>query len=498
MYYHDDAVRGCDLGTIDDWELECVVSSADDHHAFPILEVRKVTSPSVRYLRAPELLSRPTVSPSFPVPGSSLVGYLEGDQDAQPAGYIVDGNGKSSIVPPSVSRVHHYWCPQDHASEYVTLTSSYTSLPPLDAVGQFPGYPQETGDVSTSGDLDYDFARPMGLGSIAPFHDHTAGEVINSNALWLGHSSPLLPLLQELRPSNDFTSENVPSTPEQIRTEMEVPVRFLSSFAEKPIKQTHLAKPFPYGYPTPTQSNSTSYPTVDDYISSHLDPISSFQSLHGYLGTPLPVHPHYTMSAHLPLFHGFRVGTSMESRTTSTLDDHTARMIFDAVDDYGKIDTSKYSSEQVVGPCSLSLGPPNQLPSPPRELDSHDQLSHVEDRSVSGPFHDAGRSATSQSRTLTTLPKTRSICDRNVCSPCGWRNDDGKECGIPITYGDCKNHLAAVHNIKNIAWYVEIICRWCSSKAQKKVKRKNMLRHLREVHLCHTRPKKDPRALRKH
>ncbi|KAI5990043.1 hypothetical protein F5J12DRAFT_863453 [Pisolithus orientalis] len=431
----------------------CSLLYLSDHHAFPILEVRKVTSPSVRYLRAPELLSRPTVSPSFPVPGSSLVGYLEGDQDVSNCSSILPGFSHHIIpgVPPSVSRVHHYWCPQDHASEYVTLTSSYTSLPPLDAVGQFPGYPQETGDVSTSGDLDYDFARPMGLGSIAPFHDHTAGEVINSNALWLGHSSPLLPLLQELRPSNDFTSENVPSTPEQIRTEMQDPVRFLSSFAEKPITQTHLAKPFPYGYPTPTQSNSTSYPTVDDYISSHLDPISSFQSLHGYLGTPPP------------RFHGFRVGTNMESRTTSTLDDHTARMIFDAVDDYGKIDTSKYSSE-----------------------------------SLSGPFHDAGRSATSQSRTLTTLPKTRSICDRNVCSPCGWRNDDGKECGIPITYGDCKNHLAAVHNIKNIAWYVEIICRWCSSKAQKKVKRKNMLRHLREVHLCHTRPKKDPRALRKH
>ncbi|KAI6018809.1 hypothetical protein EDC04DRAFT_2741064 [Pisolithus marmoratus] len=155
-------------------------------------------------------------------------------------------------------------------------------------------------------------------------------------------------------------------------------------------------------------------------------------------------------------------------------------MISGGVDGNGTFDKSKCNSEWVVGSCPQSSSPPIQLPLSLSGLHSHDR---IDGGNLSGTIRRARRFSTAQSGTPTRLPKARSVCDRNVYHPCGWRDDNGRECGTPIRFVHCADHFAAVHDIKDIAWHVKVICRWCSSKAHKKVMRKNFLRHLREVHL---------------
>ncbi|KAI6142131.1 hypothetical protein BKA82DRAFT_1002912 [Pisolithus tinctorius] len=77
--------------------------------------------------------------------------------------------------------------------------------------------------------------------------------------------------------------------------------------------------------------------------------------------------------------------------------------------------------------------------------------------------------------------------DRNVRTRCSWQNEDGRLCGVPVTHNNCAEHFAAVHEIKNIAAKVKVLCRWCALSTEKKVTRKNLLRHLREAHLHYPR-----------
>ncbi|KAI5994224.1 hypothetical protein EDC04DRAFT_1241844 [Pisolithus marmoratus] len=71
----------------------------------------------------------------------------------------------------------------------------------------------------------------------------------------------------------------------------------------------------------------------------------------------------------------------------------------------------------------------------------------------------------------------------NVWMCCGWQNEGGGPCGARVTYNNCAEHFAAVHRIKNMAADVEVLCRWCPLSEEMKLTRKNLLRHLREVHL---------------
>ncbi|KAI6038130.1 hypothetical protein EDC04DRAFT_2604228 [Pisolithus marmoratus] len=73
----------------------------------------------------------------------------------------------------------------------------------------------------------------------------------------------------------------------------------------------------------------------------------------------------------------------------------------------------------------------------PYELHSHDGVSRV---AAGKPFRDIP-SCTSfrlppRSQTLTGPLKAHS-------------NDNTKQCGMRIKYGDCANHFAAIHDIKN-------------------------------------------------
>ncbi|KAI6022222.1 hypothetical protein PISMIDRAFT_689263 [Pisolithus microcarpus 441] len=149
------------------------------------------------------------------------------------------------------------------------------------------------------------------------------------------------------------------------------------------------------------------------------------------------------------------------------------------VDDCRHFDELKFNTEQIIG-----LGP--QLPLSPRKLLSQDRASRIKGRRRSRTFHHTHRSATTRSRP-TRLPKAHSVCCHHVSKSCGWRDDEGKKCAKPISYDDCPGHFATAHGIRNKAWNVKVICRWCPSEPYKVVTRKNFLRHMKEVHFCFAR-----------
>ncbi|KAI6154531.1 hypothetical protein EDD17DRAFT_1076527 [Pisolithus thermaeus] len=232
-----------------------------------------------------------------------------------------------------------------------------------------------------------------------------------------------------------------------------------------------------------------------------------------HLGYPIPTLPHRARPVDLPGSHEFDTGSKMELPASGILNDHAGQALGehpsdtlsnhkthpfcdyatyishdhtagDRVEDYGIFDESTFNSEQVVGPRPQLPLPPNQLPlSPFHELHSHDHSSGIEGGSPSRIFCHTCHSATAWSRFPTRLLKAQSVCCHNVCRPCGWQDDEGGECGALVSCGNCADHFAAAHGIQNIAYCVQIICRWCPSEPQKTVKRKSFLRHVKEVHL---------------
>lgn len=116
-----------------------------------------------------------------------------------------------------------------------------------------------------------------------------------------------------------------------------------------------------------------------------------------------------------------------------------------------------------------STGPPgfhtgNQMePHSPSTLDNYTAQAHSDH-----PSH--------------TLSVYRSI-------PCGWRDDEGNKCSMLVHARDCNDHFATVHSIKRMTRDFEITCRWCPPERMN-LRRHNFLRHVKEVHLGCTRPKK--------
>lgn len=504
---HYAAAPAYEFTSIDVQKSLCPMSSTGDDCAVAISE-------------ALQLQSCPTIPGPFPVSDSSPVGYLNGEQDSAqvtlPLGYIAGESGASSIVSPTVNQ---RWDIQDHAPGHVTnhcatLSFPHTSLPPPYAIRQSSAYPQKNVDISTFGGQDHGSAGP-------------ASQVIDSDTPRSGLQSRLSPSVQEVHPSGDLTSDNVPLPLEQIGTGVRTSAQILLSFPKQPIKQTHPQTSFPCTRRTPSQSTSTSYFATDDHISFHpsfLVPnqIPTSQSPQEHIGCSLSLHPPLATPAALPGFHRFRGETNMELHTTGTLDnraahigdgllptlpghsarisgnhathtldDDTTEMTSSGVDNYRNFDESKWNSWQAVSVHVPSL-PPKRSPSLPRELHLHDHLSSVEDRNLSGPLRHARGCAVAQQQTPRGMRKARVVCDRNVHKPCGWQDGEARKCGIPITYY-CADHFAAFHGLENMARDVEIVCRWCLPMEQKKIRRQNMLRHLREVHLCYPRSKNNRR-----
>ncbi|KAI6137323.1 hypothetical protein F5141DRAFT_1288819 [Pisolithus sp. B1] len=460
---HYTTAPGCGSATVDALELQCLESWIRDGYSVSISEL-----PTCPVISAP-LLAR----------NSSLVGYLSGEpgsaQLASSSGYVTGENRASSIIndSPSVDHACGYWVMQDHASDCITnhdtaLPLSFTSLLPPYTIEQSSGYPQESGDASTFGYLENNFTGPMaGLGSIPSLRDCTSGQVIGSDAPRSWISNPLLPSLQEPQPSKYFTCGNVPLPPEQTRTGLVVLPQSLSSFTTQLTEHSTSSSP---SFPMPNQNSSSCSPEE-------------------YLSYPFPFNPHYVRPVGLPGFHGFNPGSKMELHTSDTLDNHAAQALGDhpshtlsdhethlfpshathipddytadgGVDDYGNFDESKLNSEQVVGLHPQLLPPPNQLPLSPHRLYLRDRASRIKGRGLSGTSY-PGRSC------VTTRPKVRSVCGRNTSYSCGWRDDKGRKCGMPISYGDCTGHFAAAHGIRNIARNVKVVCCWCPSEPAK-------------------------------
>lgn len=456
--------------------------------------------------QALQLSSVPT--PLLATLSSDLCGELDSAQDPLLSGYIAGQNRASPIYSPLVDHTRGYSDIQGHAYSYPTY-----------AIEQSSGYPQETGGVSSE-DLDDSFAGPTTyLGPIPSLHDYTSGQVIGSDAPSSQLSDPLLPLLQDPPSLGDFNVGDIPVPPEQTQTEMAAPPQFISSSTIQPIKQVYPSAPFPYIYLNPSPSNPTSYSGADGHMSCPflmLNQNSSSQSPQGRLGYPFPIHPHSMWPAGPSGFHGRNAGSKMELFTSGTLDDHSvwagdqpSRALSNnrahplrnhsyipdnnttggGVDDYGNVDDNKFNTEPVVGLRPQLLLPPNQLPLSP-ELHSCSRVSRIDDGNLSGTSRHTRHFATARSKIPAKLAKARSVCDHATSYSCGWRVDKGRKCGIPINYDDCADHFAAFHHIKDMAWNVEVICCWCPSKPRKKVTRKNLLRHLREAHLCYPRSEK--------
>ncbi|KAI6105964.1 hypothetical protein EDD16DRAFT_224939 [Pisolithus croceorrhizus] len=391
---------------------------------------------------------------------------------------------------------------QGHTFDYITNHNatpppSYSSTPPHYAVEQSPGYLQENGDVSKFGDPGNSFAGPAtGLGFEPSPHNCASGQVIGADPPWSQISSLFLPLLQDPPPSDDFNIGDTPLLPEETQAEIE---------------QMRPWAPSPYTYPTPSSSSCTS----DGWISSYPSYLMPEQTLSSRspqerLGYSLSINSHSTRPADLPGFHGLDARSKVELHTSGTLNDYSVQTLGDhpshilfnhapyirgnntaggGVDDYGNVDDSKFNTEQVVPLLPQLLLPPNRL-TLPRKFHSRTRMSRTEGGSLSANSHHTRHFATGQSKFPTGLAKARSACDLPASHFCGWRDDKGRKCGMPISYDNCAGHFAAFHQIRGMAWNVKVVCCWCPSEPRKEVIRKNLLRHLREAHLYYPRSEK--------
>ncbi|KAI5992926.1 hypothetical protein EDD15DRAFT_956238 [Pisolithus albus] len=134
---------------------------------------------------------------------------------------------------------------------------------------------------------------------------------------------------------------------------------------------------------------------------------------------------------------------------------------------------------------------PQERPGYPSPVQPHFQ--HIYSAGPPG-FHTGNQMELHAPRTLDNYPAqghsdhpSHTLSDHKSI-PCGWRDDEGNECGALVHPDDCKGHFATVHGIKKIKWNVKITCRWCP--AEKEVTRKFFLRHVKEAHLGCSRAKK--------
>ncbi|KAI6139235.1 hypothetical protein BKA82DRAFT_4342653 [Pisolithus tinctorius] len=206
---HYAVASGYGFATIDAQELQRFVSTCDDCAA--ISEVGKLSPPSVRYPNT-LLAGTPVVKlsdyarcsatakfeSSWPSKRRTtckllfsgfgvLSPHSQSAQATSPLEYITAENGTPSIVKVSPA-VNQSWNMQDHSCVHVmdrnaTLPVPHTSLLPPYAMARSSGHSQENVNILIFGDLDHNSVGPvMGLSSVTPFHDHTAGQAIDWNA----------------------------------------------------------------------------------------------------------------------------------------------------------------------------------------------------------------------------------------------------------------------------------------------------------------------------
>ncbi|KAI6020760.1 hypothetical protein BKA83DRAFT_231850 [Pisolithus microcarpus] len=158
-----------------------------------------------------QLSSRPNTSTPQAVACSSDVALsLE---------YVVDQHRPPSIDPRLVDRTRDSQVTQGNAFDYIMnngtpLPPSYTSPRLPHAAEWSSGYPRESEDTPTSGDLDNSFAACM-MGPIPSPHDYTAGQGAGPYEPWPRLPASAAPPPQKPHPSDGFAIGNVPLPPKQ-------------------------------------------------------------------------------------------------------------------------------------------------------------------------------------------------------------------------------------------------------------------------------------------
>ncbi|KAI5997477.1 hypothetical protein EDD15DRAFT_2410728 [Pisolithus albus] len=206
--------------------------------------------------------------------------------------------------PRLVDLTYDFWITQDSASDFITnhvntAPPLYTS-PRLPHVAERPsGYPWESGDIPTFGDLDNSFAART-MGPIPSLYDYPADQGTGPYEPWPRLSNSAAPPPQEPHPSDDFVIGNVPLPPHQ-GPFFNIP---------HPTDPLHAFQYVPgYQSLTPPQSNSVSHSTSHGYDGFYppfpmINRNSPSWILQDRLGYFSPVQPHYARRVHPPGFHG--------------------------------------------------------------------------------------------------------------------------------------------------------------------------------------------------
>ncbi|KAI6002668.1 hypothetical protein F5J12DRAFT_209603 [Pisolithus orientalis] len=317
----------------------------------------------------------------------------------------------------------------DTINPSVALSSPDISIVLPRAVGHPLEYPQDNENVSKSGEpplahhaTTEPTTGPTSTALFAPL----------SNVSWPSSSNSVVPPLQGPYPSDHLDGGNIltpvewAASPTWLTWQSYLPPNQQIEVASTPIV-SHIP---PYILPTPSQSNSSAH-AANSHLSTSIPP---FQS------SPLPSSSEFCThdglsdigSGNLPI----PAGPAMVDYLL-----------------YG-IMIDGFEANQARGPIrarrrtKMKRGPCASEPISTRR---------------------AGRSAKIQSRSRMRPSAVRPLSDRNVRTCCGWQNEDGRLCGEPVTYNNCAEHFAAVHEIKNMAADTEVLCRWCALGAEKKM-----------------------------
>ncbi|KAF8546374.1 hypothetical protein OG21DRAFT_1139759 [Imleria badia] len=76
-----------------------------------------------------------------------------------------------------------------------------------------------------------------------------------------------------------------------------------------------------------------------------------------------------------------------------------------------------------------------------------------------------------------------------VTVPCQWASEGNHDaCGTQLACSNVPAHLGDTHGVRKLGRDTQIYCKW--EGCHKWVKRRNIVRHIRECHLGHAREKK--------
>ncbi|KAI6142118.1 hypothetical protein BKA82DRAFT_725179 [Pisolithus tinctorius] len=318
----------------------------------------------------------------------------------------------------------------DHiAYPCIALSSPNTSTMLPHTVGnQYPlGHPQDNRNVSTFGEPSF-------------VHHTTAGPAVGLASAVHGYPSPHCGWADHYGSGHDSTSSPSPN------------VSSLSAPANSvvfPLQELHISDRLDRGrFPTPLErAASPAWSTSQPYRR----PNEPTEMSHSPVVLPTHSVTFDRPCTHLPHTLPYTLPTPSQSNSNAQMVDLHAS-------------------------ASAPPSPSPLLPSPGEVYTRN--LKQPKESRARGRTRAHHRTKIERSLRASRLHRYR---DLQMC--CGWRNEDDRPCGAPVTHNDCADHFAAVHGIIDMARDIKVPCRWCPSSAGKKVIRKNILRHIREKHL---------------